>query len=92
MDPEKVIVCRCEDVLLSDVLRAIEKGYRDLESIKRLLRVGMGSCQGRHCLSIIARVLAKAASLRIDELNYPPSRPPLMPIQLKYFVSDEDEE
>ncbi len=92
MDPEKVVVCRCEDVLLSDILKAIEGGYRDLESIKRLLRVGMGSCQGRHCLPIVARVLAKATGLRIDELNYPPSRPPLMPIQIKCFLSDGNEE
>ncbi len=91
MDPEKVIVCRCEDVLLSDVLKAVDRGYRDLESIKRLLRVGMGSCQGRHCLPIIARVLARATGLRMDELDYPHSRPPLTPIQLKYFISDGNE-
>ena len=34
-------VCRCEDATVEDVRRAFEKGYRDLESVKRYTGLGM---------------------------------------------------
>ena len=45
-------VCMCERVTLEDLERALEEGLRDLESLRRRLRVGMGYCQGRY-LSLI---------------------------------------
>ncbi len=86
MDPEKVIICRCEDVTLADVLRAIDMGYRDLESLKRYLRIGMGACQGGHCLLIVARILARRLGKSPDQLFYPRSRPPLVPVEIRYFL------
>src|SRR5262249_57487527 len=55
----KSVLCTCEDVTLDDVRHAIEKGYRDIESIKRYTGFGTGVCQGKTCLSAIARVLAE---------------------------------
>ena len=38
----KSVLCPCEDVTLEDVHHAIEKGYRDIESIKRYTGFGTG--------------------------------------------------
>src|SRR6185503_3097108 len=56
----KVIVCRCEDVTLADVEEAIEKGYLDIEELKRYTGLGTGPCQGRECLVPASRLLAEA--------------------------------
>ena len=46
----KSVLCTCEDVTLDDVRHAIDKGYRDIESIKRYTGFGTGVCQGKTCL------------------------------------------
>ncbi|RLG83357.1 MAG: (2Fe-2S)-binding protein [Thermoprotei archaeon] len=90
-----IIICRCENVTLDDVERAIDEGYTDLESLKRKLRIGMGPCQGRTCLPLVIRILARKLRKSPDELLIPTSRPPINPIPMKLFIhggDDEDEE
>jgi NAD(P)H-nitrite reductase large subunit len=43
------VVCRCEEVTLADLRRAIDAGAADLRTIKGMTRCGMGYCQGRIC-------------------------------------------
>jgi NAD(P)H-nitrite reductase large subunit len=91
-DPKKVIICRCENVTLADLDEAIEKGYTDLESLKRYLRIGMGPCQGVYCLPFVARYLARKTGRKIEELYMPRNRPPLSPVRGKYFTERRDDE
>lgn len=86
MDPRKVMVCKCEGVTLADVERAISEGYTDLESLKRLLRIGMGPCQGKYCLYIVARILMRKMGKSFEEIFMPKNRPPLAPVEIKYFT------
>jgi len=86
MDPRKVIVCKCEGVTLADIERAIDEGYSDLESLKRLLRIGMGPCQGRYCLYVVARILMRKTGKSFEEIFMPKNRPPLAPVEMKYFT------
>lgn len=86
MDPEKVIVCKCERVSLKQVREAISSGVTDIELIKRMLRVGMGPCQGLYCLQLVAREIALATGRRVDEIKIPPNRPPVTPIPFSYFT------
>ncbi|MCL4439891.1 MAG: (2Fe-2S)-binding protein, partial [Firmicutes bacterium] len=55
-----IIMCRCEDITVDEVRAYIEQGVTDLEQLKRLLRVGMGPCQGRTCTPLIVNELARA--------------------------------
>ncbi|MEA1994309.1 MAG: (2Fe-2S)-binding protein [Euryarchaeota archaeon] len=84
------IVCRCEDVTEEEVIEAIEEGYTTLEELKRHLRVGTGPCQGRTCMPIIEKILAKKTGKKMDELKKTTIRPPLKPIPL-YVYGDKDE-
>ncbi len=86
MDPSKIIVCKCENVTLKDVIDAIEKGYTDLESLKRYLRIGMGPCQGLYCLPIVARELMRRTGKSFEEIFMPKNRPPITPIPFRYFL------
>ena len=82
-DPrEDVIVCRCEDVSLKELEEAIDRGARTLDHLKKLLRIGMGHCQGRTCLRLAASVLARKLGVRIEDLEFPTVRPPVLPVEI----------
>jgi NAD(P)H-nitrite reductase large subunit len=87
---DKIMICRCEDVLLEDVNRAIDEGYTSLEEIKRLLRCGMGPCQGRTCLMLIAQVLSRKTGRQITQMKFPTVRPPVRPVPLAVFVASKN--
>ncbi len=53
----KTLVCRCEDVTLSELEHALSLGHRDIESVKRYTGFGTGWCQGKGCLALCARLL-----------------------------------
>lgn len=74
------------------MVRAIDEGYDTLEELKRHLRVGMGPCQGRTCLPLIARVLAERTGRPIEEVMAEVSvRPPLSPVPVELFLGGEGE-
>ena len=89
MDKE-TILCRCEDITQDEVIDAIQSGAGTLEELKRILRVGMGPCQGRTCgpmlISLLSRSLKKPAT-EIDEWK---KRPPLKPVPSSIFLQEEE--
>lgn len=86
----KIFLCRCEDVTLDDLLDAIEKGYRDLESIKRYTGLGTGFCQGKSCLAVAAEVYAREVGGPESLLLPTTPRPPLHPAPLGVFAVQEE--
>ena len=82
-EEEKVTICRCEDVTLDEILEAIRTHrVRSLEELKRILRIGMGACQGRTCLRLAASVLAREIGVSTVEVmkTLPRPRPPVVPV------------
>lgn len=80
-----VVVCRCEEVTDEEIRTVIRQGYESLEELKRILRCGMGHCQGRSCLMNIARIVCQETGKSISELEFPKPRPPLKPVPLAYL-------
>ncbi|MBX3270763.1 MAG: (2Fe-2S)-binding protein [Sandaracinaceae bacterium] len=76
----KVLICRCEDVLLDELEEAIAKGHDDLESVKRYTGFGTGWCQGKQCTALVARLLVSRGGVA-PALPITP-RPPFHPIPL----------
>lgn len=85
----KALVCPCEDVTLAEIEHAIERGYRDLESVKRYTGFGTGMCQGKQCEAAVARLLERHAHPppRPDQLLAFTPRPPLFPTELSFWAS-----
>ena len=79
---KKAFICRCEDLTEDDVLKAIREGYTDLEELRRKLRIGMGPCQGRVCITLVKRILERETGKKVSEKSLPTNRPPLIPISL----------
>ncbi len=82
----KVILCRCEDVTLADVQKAVAAGYGDLEEVKRYTGFGTGPCQGKECLRPIALAIAEAAARAPETIEPFTSRPPLVPTELRVLA------
>ncbi|HMK73400.1 MAG TPA: FAD-dependent oxidoreductase, partial [Myxococcaceae bacterium] len=90
----KALICPCEDVTLDDVEAAIGKGYRDVESIKRYTGFGTGICQGKSCLSAVARVLGGTPGVAPNAVLPFTPRPPMQPTELSVLATlavDESE-
>ncbi len=77
-----VIICRCEDVTCGEIADAIDAGLRTTEEIKRVLRCGMGPCQGRTCSRLIARMIAERTGTKAADVPYPAVRPPTRPVEI----------
>jgi glycine cleavage system aminomethyltransferase T len=63
--PVEGVVCRCMDATVADLEGAWERGFTELELLKRSSRAGLGPCQGGACLPhvrswIAARTAADA--------------------------------
>ena len=82
----KIILCRCEDVTLTDVEKAVRTGFSELEEVKRYAGFGTGPCQGKECLREVALAIARATGRSPDEITPFTSRPPLAPTELAIFA------
>ncbi|MCD6370210.1 MAG: (2Fe-2S)-binding protein [Thermoplasmata archaeon] len=91
-EKENIIICRCNDVTLKEIEELIEQGITDIEEIKRLTRIGMGPCQGRTCIPIVASIIARKTGKSYDEIGIPATRVPVRPVPMGVLVGDEDEE
>ena len=82
IDDERVI-CRCEEVTLGEIRKAIREGARDLDAVKRMTRAGMGLCQNKTCYNLIAGIIHEETGLPLSELEPFTVRPPVRPVPVK---------
>ena len=82
----KVILCRCEDVTLGDIEKAVRTGFGELEEVKRYTGFGTGPCQGKECLRDIALSIARLTARPPEQMLPFTSRPPLAPTELRLYA------
>lgn len=75
MNKKDVIICRCEDISLADIHECLEQGYTSFEDLKRILRVGMGPCQGQTCSQLIQTEIAKYLKINKADVTLSKTRP-----------------
>jgi len=87
--PQKddVIVCRCEEVTLSDIQAAVRLGCQGPNQVKLFTRCGMGPCQGAQCSSTLSHIVAKQTEIPMEEVGELRVRSPLSPITLGQIAS-----
>ncbi|HDM23481.1 (2Fe-2S)-binding protein [archaeon] len=88
---DKIIVCRCEDITYDEIVQAIREGFTTPDEIKRVLRCGMGPCQGRTCMRLIQRIIAKELNKNPAEIKMPKVRPPLRPSPIGLFAGEKND-
>ncbi len=84
-EEEDTVICRCERVRKSQIVRLIRVGYRDMNQIKAALRTGMGACGGKTCTELILR-LFREEGVDLKDVTLPVHRPPEMEVPLGVFA------
>ncbi|MEA2054321.1 MAG: (2Fe-2S)-binding protein [Candidatus Thermoplasmatota archaeon] len=85
------VICRCEDITEEDIINEIKNGCTTLDELKHRLRLGMGPCQGRTCIPLAARILARETGKKVEDIRLQTSRPPVVPIPLGILSSDKND-
>lgn len=86
---DDMIVCRCEEVTVGDIRRAIHEGARDVTGVKRRVRAGMGLCQGRTCEKLVQQILCEELGLKPGQVGFSSPRPPVRPISFGELADGE---
>ncbi|MBW1699308.1 MAG: FAD-dependent oxidoreductase [Deltaproteobacteria bacterium] len=86
---DDTIVCRCEEITLGEIRKAVAGGARDINEVKRITRLGMGRCQGRMCGPAIVEIMQREHISETPTLRYLNPRPPFKPIGLGVVMQHE---
>ena len=89
--PDDPIVCRCERVRKSAIVREIRAGVRDLNQLKAMARVSMGGCGGKTCTELVGRIF-REEGIDLGDLAPGTIRPLVAETPLGRFVRDPEEE
>jgi NAD(P)H-nitrite reductase large subunit len=85
-------LCRCEEIGIEEIRRAIEAGARTVNDVKRQTRAGMGVCQGIYCAAEIARALAVATGASPEAAGPLTARPPVRPVPVAFLAASAPDE
>ncbi len=85
----KRIVCRCHDVTEQDIEDAIDAGYDDIETLKRITGVTTGHCQGKTCLALVMSILARKTGKKVYEA--PRTRAPIDTLTLGSLATGDSD-
>jgi len=86
---DEAIVCRCEGLTAGGLRSAaLAHDVRDIATLKRLTRAGMGRCQGRYCARHLAGVIGMVAESEQDLLA---PQMPLRPVPLAALAVEKPE-
>ena len=84
---DEMYVCRCEEITKAEVIEAVRAGATSVNEVKRLLRTGMGLCQGRNCAKTIERIIATELGVAPSQVPQATKRGPVRPIKLTGYTS-----
>jgi bacterioferritin-associated ferredoxin len=77
---DNTVLCRCEEVTLGEIRRAISQGGDSANEVKAMTRCGMGDCQGRMCGQLVAHCVARETGRPMGEVGLFRPRPPIFPV------------
>ncbi len=90
-NPDDLIICRCENVSLAEIKRAIHQGgARTVNQVKKLTRAGMGLCQGRTCAGVVALILSLEAQAPLGAEAFT-ARAPVRSLKIEDLAAAADQ-
>jgi NADPH-dependent 2,4-dienoyl-CoA reductase/sulfur reductase-like enzyme len=88
---DDTILCRCEEITVAEVRRAVALGADSATEIKASTRCGMGDCQGRICGHLVAQCVARETGRAVEESGLFRPRPPIFPVPIPALAEPTDE-
>ncbi|MDR1605019.1 MAG: (2Fe-2S)-binding protein [Gracilibacteraceae bacterium] len=86
---DDVIICRCEEVAKGEIRRAVRDGLFTVHEVRRLLRCGMGLCQGNTCARLVRGIIARELGVAADSLVEATGRAPARPLEMRVFAREQ---
>ncbi len=83
---DDTVLCRCEEITVSQVRQAVAEGATTVSAVRMLTRAGMGRCQGRMCGASVAELLARELDQPVEAVGQATPRPPVVPIPLAWLA------
>jgi len=80
------VICRCEEVVASQVRDAVAAGADHVNEVKGWTRCGMGLCQGRLCASTLAHLVGAAVGGAPEHVGPYTVRPPAKPVPIDALI------
>ncbi|HYG58123.1 MAG TPA: FAD-dependent oxidoreductase [Symbiobacteriaceae bacterium] len=88
---DDAIVCRCGRVTAREIRELIRQGHRDVNQLKVITRSAMGSCGGKNCTPLIARLFREEGVAPADMIPNT-ARPLFVEVPLGVFAGAGEEE
>lgn len=82
---DNTIICRCEEVTLGQIKKAIACGLTSVSEIRKFTRTGMGLCQGRTCQRNLVGIL-RSQGISVTEADLPKVRPPVTNVKISELI------
>lgn len=92
MSNKDIIMCRCEDIDYEQLHHYLDQGFTTFEDLKRLLRVGMGPCQGSTCIHLIQKEISKYLNVPMEQVPTHKVRPLIVGVPIEDIAGDYDED
>lgn len=89
-NPE-TILCRCENVSFKTIQNEIDKGICNIGTLKKKTRCGMGLCQGKYCMDLLANYLHKKSDITLNEKTIQIQQIPIRPFPIASFMKEQEE-
>ena len=86
---DDTVLCRCEEITVGELRRAVEEGATTLNAVRMVTRAGMGRCQGRMCGGPVLDLLARELKQPVEALGQVTPRPPVIPVPLEGLLEEE---
>lgn len=86
-----MIICRCEEITLREILDAIKMGATDINGVKRRTRAGMGTCQGRTCERLVSQIIRQQLGTSPEKIGTATPRMPYRLISLGVIAGEEED-
>ncbi len=84
------IVCRCERITDFEIRSMIAKGITDINQIKSVTRVGMGSCGSKNCHALVWQIF-KEEKINIDKITDLTIRPLFIEVPIGVLAAQNEE-
>ena len=84
--PDDTLICRCENINMGTIKKAIEQGFTTSGGLKKATRCGMGRCQGRVCGTIISDVIMALTKKKPSDIGSSLSRAPVKNVAIRSFL------
>jgi NADPH-dependent 2,4-dienoyl-CoA reductase/sulfur reductase-like enzyme len=85
---DDTIVCRCEEITLGEIRAVLAMSPDDMNAVKRMTRMGMGSCQGRYCGPALQEIIARERKVLPGDIVPLNPRPPVRPVPIHVLAGE----